>query len=374
MSTPPAPRRSVPFVDLKRQHEEVADEVTAGIARVIESSSFILGDEVRRFEQAFATFSGAAHCIGVANGTEAVELAIRACDLGPGDEVIVPANTFIATALGVMRAGAKPVLVDCDEHHLLDPRFLESSITERTRAILPVHLYGQVADMDAIGNIASARGLVVLEDHAQSQGASRNGRPAGSFGKAAATSFYPGKNLGAYGDAGAVLTSDDEVAARLKRLRNYGSEQKYFHPEIGFNSRLDSLQAVVLSAKLNRLAEWNTRRNAAAARYIEMLDGVDGVELPKVLPGNQHVWHLFVVRVPERDRVLATLHQHGIGAGVHYPTPLHLHGAMAHLGYQEGAFPMAEACAREGLSLPLFPHIEPAEQERVVEELSAALR
>jgi dTDP-4-amino-4,6-dideoxygalactose transaminase len=364
---------AIPLVDLKAQHAEIADEVAVGFARVIADTAFILGPEVRAFEAAFARFCGVPHCIGVANGTDAIELVVRALGLGPGDEVIVPANTFIATALGVVRAGARPVLVDCDDYHLLDPGRIAAAVTPRTRAILPVHLFGQMADMEAIGAIAEARGLAVIEDAAQSQGARRHGRRSGGFGIAAATSFYPGKNIGAYGDAGAVVTSSDEVAARIHKLRNWGSDRKYHHPEIGFNSRLDTLQAVVLSAKLARLEAWNEARRRAAGRYDELLADVSGVERPRTLPGNEHVWHLYVVRVPRRDEVLESLQTDGIGAGIHYPVPLHLHGALRDLGYREGDFPGAEGAAREILSLPMHPHLTGEQQERVVDALRRAL-
>ena len=363
----------IPLVDLKAQHAEIAGEVEAGFARVIADTAFILGPQVRAFEEEFARFCGLPHCVGVANGTDAIELSVRALGLKAGDEVIVPANTFIASALGVVRAGVRPVIVDCDEYQLLDPHRIEAAIGPRTRAVLPVHLFGQMADMEAIGEIAEARGLTVIEDGAQSQGARRNGRPAGSFGVAAAVSFYPGKNIGAYGDAGAVVTSSEEIAGRLRKLRNWGSEIKYHHPEIGFNSRLDTLQAVVLSAKLKRLDAWNEARRRAAARYDELLAGVPGVELPKTLPGNEHVWHLYVVRVARRDEVLAKLNAEGIGAGIHYPVPLHLHGALSDLGYRAGDFPEAEKAAAEILSLPMYPHITPEQQERVAEGLRKAV-
>jgi dTDP-4-amino-4,6-dideoxygalactose transaminase len=363
----------IPLVDLAAQHREVAAEIQRGFEKVLGDTSFILGGEVRAFEEEFARYCGVGHCIGVGNGTDAIELMLRALDIGAGDEVIVPANTFIATALGVMRAGATPVLVDCDRFFLLDPERIEESVTPRTRALLPVHLFGQIAAMEAIHEIAAARGLLVLEDAAQSQGARRHGRAAGGFGTAAATSFYPGKNLGAYGDAGAVLTSSDEVGGRLRRLRNWGSERKYHHPELGFNSRLDTLQAVVLRAKLGRLDAWNHARRQAAARYDRILAGVAGLELPRTLPGNEHIYHLYVVRVPRRDEVLARLQEDGIGAGIHYPTPLHLHGAMRQLGHGPGDFPAAEAAAREILSLPLHPHLTAAQQERVADSLRKAL-
>jgi len=364
----------IPLVDLKAQHAEIADEVAAGFERVFAATAFILGPAVTEFESAYASLCGVRHCLGVGNGTDALEMMIRALGLGAGDEVIVPANTFIATALGVLRAGAKPVIVDSDAFHLLDPAKVEEKITPRTRALLPVHLFGQIADMEALGEIARARNLYLLEDAAQSQGAKRNGKR--FFGICAGTSFYPGKNLGAYGDGGAVFTDDDGLADKLRRLRNWGSDKKYYHPEIGFNSRLDTLQAVVLTAKLKRLEGWNNARRQAAARYDALLADLPGVETPRTLPGNEHVWHLYVIRVPHRngrDNVLARLNAEGIGAGIHYPTPLHLHGALKDLGYKTGDFPMAEKAAGEILSLPMDPHITEAQQDRVVEVLRAAL-
>jgi dTDP-4-amino-4,6-dideoxygalactose transaminase len=365
---------NIPLVDLKAQHRQVADEVTRGFAGVLENTSFILGKEVAAFEQAFAQFSGAKHCIGVANGTDALELVIRAAGIGAGDEVIVPANTFIATPLAVARAGAKPVLVDSDPvHHLIDVAAVEAKITPRTKALMPVHLYGQLAPMAELLEIAKRHNLVVLEDAAQAQGAKQNGQVAGSIGLAAGTSFYPGKNLGAYGDAGGVLTNSDQIAAKVRALRNYGSEVKYHHPETGFNSRLDTLQAVVLSAKLSRLAQWNQQRRDAAKRYGELLAGVGAVTLPQTRQGNEHIWHLYVVRVPNRDEVLKKLNAAGVGAGIHYPVPVHLQGAFAHLGHNKGDFPVSETAAGEILSLPMFAEITPAQQERVASELKKAV-
>jgi dTDP-4-amino-4,6-dideoxygalactose transaminase len=364
----------IPLVDLQAQHREIADEVAAGFARVIERTAFVLGEEVAAFEAEFARFSEVAHCIAVANGTDALELVLRAAGIGPGDEVVVPANTFIATALAVARAGATPVLADCDPvFHLLDAAEAERRIGPRTRALLPVHLYGQAAPVDALAALAARRGLVLIEDAAQAQGARRNGRGVATAGLAAGTSFYPGKNLGAYGDGGAVLTGNPDVARKIRALRNYGSEVKYEHPETGFNSRLDTLQAVVLRAKLARLAAWNAARRAAAARYDALLARVPDVRLPATAPGNEHVWHLYVVRVPRRDAVLQRLTAAGIGAGVHYPVPIHLQGAFRHLGHGRGDFPVAEAAAGEILSLPMFPGITPAQQERVASALAAAL-
>jgi dTDP-4-amino-4,6-dideoxygalactose transaminase len=365
---------TIPLVDLKAQHAAVADEVAEGWARVLDTTAFVLGDDVAAFEDEFAAFSRVAHCRGVANGTDALELALRALDIGPGDEVVVPANTFIASVLAVARTGATPILVDVDPvYHLVDVAHVADAITPRTRAVMPVHLYGQVAQMELLSEAVSGTEIALVEDAAQAQGASRFGTVAGGFGAVAGTSFYPGKNLGAYGDAGAVLTNDDAIAARVTNLRNYGSDVKYHHPEVGFNSRLDTLQAVVLRAKLRRLAGWNEARGEAASRYDELLAGLDAVVRPAVLEGNTHIWHLYVVRVPRRDEVLARLHDAGIGAGIHYPVPVHLQGAFAGLGRGPGSYPVTELAAQEILSLPLFAEITHSQQERVVDELRAAL-
>jgi dTDP-4-amino-4,6-dideoxygalactose transaminase len=366
----------IPLVDLGAQHRQIADEVARGFARVFEKTAFILGEDVKRFEDAFAAFTGAKHCIGVGNGTDALELALRAAGVGPGDEVIIPTNTFVATPLAAARAGATPVFVDCDpETYLLDTDQVAAKIGPRTRAIMPVDLYGQVAPMEPLARLVEQHGLKVIEDAAQAQGARRHGRGAGTFGDAAGTSFYPGKNLGAYGDAGAVLTGSDELAAKVRALRNYGSAVKYHHPETGFNSRLDTLQAVVLLAKLARLAAWNQARREAAARYDRLLAeaALPGVTTPRTLEGNEPVFHLYVVRVPRRDKVLKQLNAEGIGAGIHYPVPCHLQGAFRHLGLGPGAFPVAEKAAGEILSLPMYGEITPEQQERVVDALRRAL-
>jgi len=360
----------IPLVDLAAQHAEVASEVEAGFAAVIGRTAFILGAEVEEFERSFAAFAGVSHCIGVANGTDALELALRAAGAGPGDEVIVPANTFVATALAVVRAGATPVFADCDDtHQLIDPRALR--LGPRTRAVVAVHLYGQMAAVEDL--VSAAPGIALVEDAAQAHGASRHGRQAGTIGIAAGTSFYPGKNLGAYGDGGAVLTGSDAIATAVRALRNYGGTVKYHHDVLGTNSRLDTLQAVVLRAKLRRLATWNAARRAAAARYDELLAGLPQVVRPRTAPGNEHVWHLYAVRVPRRDRLLERLLAAGIGAAIHYPVPLPLQPAFAHLGHRRGDFPVSERAAAETLSLPMFPHITAAQQERVVDALRAAL-
>jgi dTDP-4-amino-4,6-dideoxygalactose transaminase len=365
---------NIPLVDLAAQHRQIADEVARAFAGILETTSFILGKEVKQFEEAFAAFVGAKHCIGVGNGTDALELALRAAGIGPGDEVILPANTFIATPLAVARSGATPVLVDCDSvHYMLDIEEAAAKITPRTRAVMPVDLYGQVAPMEKLEHLATKHGIKIIEDAAQAQGAKRNGRGAGTFGDVAGTSFYPGKNLGAYGDAGAVTTNSDEVAAKVRALRNYGSEVKYHHPETGFNSRLDTLQAAVLLAKLKRLAGWNQQRREAAARYGELLRDVPGLTLPSTDAGNEHIWHLYVVRVPRRDEVLKKLNAAGIGAGIHYPIPVHLQGAFKYLRLGPGSFPVAERTAGEILSLPMFAEITAEQQTRVAEGLRRAI-
>jgi dTDP-4-amino-4,6-dideoxygalactose transaminase len=364
----------IPLVDLSIQHGQVAEEVEDGFAEVLSAGDFIGGKAVTAFEQEYAEFVGVRSCIGMANGTDALEMALRAAGVGAGDEVILPANTFIATAEAVVRAGARPVLVDVDDDALLiDPAGVQSAVTDRTRAVIPVDLYGQVAPFEQLPPELSERGIVVIEDGAQSQGAGRFGRSAGTFGTLAATSFYPGKNLGAYGDAGAVTTNDEALGQRVRLLGAHGSPSKYQHTQIGFNSRLDTLQAVVLRAKLRRLRTWNEQRRAAATVYDDLLDGLLGVRRPATLPGNEHVWHLYVVRVRDRDERLRQLHAAGIGAGVHYPVPVHLTPAMSGLGYATGSFPVSERAANQILSLPLFPGITPEQQERVVDILRTGL-
>ncbi len=377
---------TIPLVDLAAAQAEIAEEVRAGFDEVLATTAFVGGKHVSAFEREYADFCQVGYCVGVGNGTDAIELALRAAGVGAGtvvsaansasagtDEVIIPVNTFVATAEAVVRAGARPVFVDVDDDHLLmDPDALGGALTDRTRAVIPVHLYGQAAPVEQIA-AACRPDTIVVEDAAQAQGAVRGGRPAGGLGLLAATSFYPGKNLGAAGDAGAVLTDDAELARKVRLLGAHGSERKYVHESLGFNSRLDTLQAVVLRAKLARLARWNEARAVAARRYDELLGADSRVRLPATLPGNVHVWHLYVVRVPDRDAVLARLHEQGVGAGIHYPVPLNLQPAFAGLGYGVGDFPVAEKAAGEILSLPLYPHITPEQQERVTEELRRAL-
>lgn len=375
-----AEHSGVPFLDLKAQSAEIRDEVLAGWEAALDSAGFIGGAQVNAFEREYAEYIGVEHVIGVGNGTDAIELALRALGVVAGDEVIMPANTFVATAEAVWRVGARPVLVDVDPVHLLiDPGKIEAAITDRTAAIIPVHLYGQVAPVEAIESLPSvvARGIPIVEDAAQSQGAySLRGR-AGALGRIAATSFYPGKNLGAAGDGGAVLTDDPALASVVRNLAAHGSTVKYVHDRPGVNSRLDAVQAIVLRAKLARLEDWNIARRAAAAAYAELLTPLADaglLTLPSSRAGNTDVWHLYVVQADERDRVVAELNAAGVGAAIHYPTPVHLTEAFSYLGCAAGAFPVAEAAAGRILSLPMFPHLAREQQERVAEALGVALR
>ncbi|MEI7592765.1 MAG: DegT/DnrJ/EryC1/StrS family aminotransferase [Actinomycetes bacterium] len=372
--SPVVPGIDVPLVDLAAQHAEVADEVAEGFARVLANTSYVGGPDVALFEQALAEWWGRLHVIGLGNGTDALELMIRAAGIGPGDEVILPANSFVATLTAVLRAGAKPVLVDVDPTYLLiDPQGVADRITPRTRAVIPVHLFGQISPMEDLASVVADRPIVLLEDAAQAHGARRFGAAAGTVGIAAATSFYPGKNLGAYGDGGAVLTDRAEMARRVRLLGNHGATSKYDHNELGFNSRLDTLQAVVLSAKLKRLTDWNQARVHAAERYREILSDHSAVWLPETMPGNDHVWHLFSIRLEHRDDVLKGLQTAGIGAGVHYPIPLHLQGVASMLGHSRGHFPNAEAAAQRLLSLPLHPHLTVNQQDYIAAKLEDLL-
>ncbi|HKR02214.1 MAG TPA: DegT/DnrJ/EryC1/StrS family aminotransferase [Pyrinomonadaceae bacterium] len=348
---------NVPFVDLQAQYRSIKAEVDAGIARVIESASFVLGREVEAFEAAFAEYVGARFCVGVNNGTAAIQLAVTACGLGPGDEVIVPANTFFASAEAVSTAGATPVFVDADPvSYNIDVSKIEAAITGRTRAILPVHLYGQPADLDPIFELARRRGLIVIEDAAQAHGARYKGKRVGALGRAGCFSFYPGKNLGAYGEGGAVVTNDEEVARRLRLLRDHGSARKYHHEIIAYNFRLEGIQGAVLNAKLPHLDEWNNLRRQHAASYNELLRE-SGLVLPKVPPDVEPVYHLYVVQTEERDRLQKTLSEAGVQTGIHYPIPIHLQPAYASLDYKVGDFPEAESQATRVLSLPMFPEL-----------------
>ena len=359
----------VPFLDLGAAVSELRDELDAAWQRVADSGWFITGDELRAFETAFAEQMGGSHCVGVGSGLDALHLGLRALGVGPGDEVIVPSHTFVATWLAVTHAGATPVPVEpVLETGLLDPRRIEAALTPRTRCIVPVHLYGQPADMVAITTIAERHGLRVLSDAAQAHGARDQGHPLGELGDACAYSFYPGKNLGAFGDGGALVSNDPEVAARVRKLRNYGSVERYHHQEIGFNSRLDELQAAFLSVRLRHLDSWNARRRAHARRYLERLSESETLSLPVTRAGAEHVWHLFVVRSPRRDALLAHLHGHGVGAQLHYPVPPHRSGAYLKT-HGNVSLANAERLADEVLSLPIGPHLTTDQAEHVIEVL-----
>jgi dTDP-4-amino-4,6-dideoxygalactose transaminase len=350
----------------------VRDELRAAFDRVVDSGWFVLGPEVEAFEASFATVCGARHCVGVNSGLDAIELILRALGVGEGDEVIVPAHTFVATWLGVTLAGATPVPVAVREDtYNLDPARIEAAITPRTRAVMPVHLYGQPADMDAITAVARAHGLAVVEDAAQAHGALLGGRPAGGLGDAAAFSFYPGKNLGALGDGGAIVTGDEDLAARCRALRNYGSPRKYEHDVQGRNSRLDELQAALLRVKVKRLADWNARRRAVAAQYLDGLRDVP-VTLPVVRDDAEPVWHLFVIRHGDRDALQERLTARGIGTLIHYPQPAHRSGAYAGLTVDPGQVAVAERLSAEVLSLPMGPHLGPEATAEVVAAVRAA--
>jgi len=366
----------IPFVDLKTQFQKHRAEFLQAIEQVLQSAAFILGPEVSSFEKEFAGFIGSRFAVGLASGTDAVHLALRAAGVGPGDEVITATNTFYATTAAIELAGARPVLVDCDpDTYLIDVAALERAITKRTRAIIPVHLYGQVAPMDSIIEIARRHNVAIVEDACQAHGARYKCKSAGTFGTAAAFSFYPGKNLGAFGDGGAVTTDDEGVYNRMLALRNYGSPQKYQHPTFGTNSRLDGVQAAVLLVKLRYLEGWNSARARAADRYRENLAGISGIKLPGSAQDSTHIYHLFVIQVPDRrDEILQVLAAREIYCGIHYPIPLHLQQAYAYLGYRQGDFPVAEAAAQRILSLPMFPEITDQQIDRVCEELLKAIR
>lgn len=356
---------SVPFLDLKAGYTELQPELDAAIKRVLDSGWYILGEEVDLFENEYAAFCEAKHCVGVANGLDALHLALLALGVGAGDEVIVPSNTYIATWLAVSQCGATPIPVEPDAStYNIDPARIEASITSRTKVILPVHLYGQPADMDPILAIARKHGLRVLEDGAQAHGARYKGKRIGAHGDVVAWSFYPGKNLGAFGDGGAITTDDAEIAERIRVLRNYGSRVKYVNDVKGFNSRLDPLQAAALRVKLTKLDEWNKRRAAIAHRYQTQLADA-GITLPFVPEWAEPAWHLYVVQSPQRDELLQKLGKAGIGSLIHYPIPPHLQQAYASAGYVQGQFPIAEQMARQLLSLPMGPHYALEQQNYV---------
>ena len=364
----------VPLVDIAAQQEEIQEELEPSIKDILKRGAFVGGKEVELFEQQYADFIGSRYCVGSGNGTDALEMALSAAGVGPKQEVIVPANTFIATVEAVLRTGARPVLADVDEQHLLlDPESVRKSVTRRTAAIVPVHLFGQVAPVERLEPIAQECGAVIIEDAAQAQGATRFNKAAGTLGRLAATSFYPGKNLGAAGDAGAVTTNDEEAARYIRLLGAHGSEHKYQHEMMGRNSRLDTLQAAVLSCKLRHLGAWNDLRREAAHHYQDLLADVRGLKLPHSAPGNSDVWHLFVVRLANRDAVAEHMNQAGVSTGVHYPAPVHHTKAWHQLGLPPVHCPVAESAAKEILSIPIYPHISRDQQRHVVTALQGAL-
>ncbi|HEY6072436.1 MAG TPA: DegT/DnrJ/EryC1/StrS family aminotransferase [Anaerolineales bacterium] len=364
--------KKVPFLDMKSPYLELKAELDEAYFRVMESGWYIGGEELEAFEGEFAAYCEAAHCVGVGNGLEALHLILRAYGIGKGHEVIVPANTYIATWLAVSYAGAVPVPVEPDPRtYNLDPGRVEAAITPRTRAILPVHLYGQSADMAPLMALAEQHGLKVIEDAAQAQGAGYRGRKTGTLGHAAGFSFYPGKNLGAQGDAGAVLTDDAELAERVRTLRNYGSKVKYYNEVKGYNSRLDPLQAAFLRVKLKHLDEWNSRRERIAGFYLDEMEGIPGLVLPDTLEQARNIWHIFPVRHPQREALQAHLKANGVDTLIHYPVPPHLSGAYAEMGLSRGAFPISEEIADTELSLPMGPHLGLGEAAYVVEVLRA---
>jgi len=364
----------IPFLDLRGPYRELEHDLHAAFDRVMESGWFILGKELAAFEAEFAAYCGTKHCIGVANGLDALHLILRALHIGEGDEVIVPAHTFIATWLAVTYAGATPVPVEPDVSTCnLDPDRIREVISSRTKAIMPVHLYGQPADMDSIRDIAQGHGLRVIEDAAQAHGARYKGQRAGSLGDAAGFSFYPGKNLGAFGDGGAIVTNDGSLADAVRSLRNYGSAVKYDHRDKGFNSRLDELQAAFLRAKLQRLDSWNRRRAQIAARYSAALRGLPGITLQAVPSWADPVWHLFVVRHHRRDALQHRLRESGIETLIHYPIPPHLSAAYADRGYLPGSLPVSEGLASTLLSLPVGPHMDDQEVQEVIAVISSAI-
>jgi len=345
--------KNIPLVDLKAQYRTIEKEIQDSINQVLQRADFILGEELARFEEDFARFCGTEYSIGCGSGTDALHLACRALGIGPGDEVIMPAFTFVATALGITLSGAKPILVDVDPAtSLIDPEKIEDAITPMTRAIIPVHLYGQCVDMAPLRELAKRHNLAIIEDAAQAHGAHDNGTRVGALGDLACFSFYPGKNLGAYGDGGAITTNDETLAEKLQLLRNWGSRKKYHHEEPGLNSRLDTIQAAILRVKLKHLDKWNDRRRALAAEYSQALRELDSVTLTE--SKGDSVYHLYVIRVNDRDKMLNRLHEAGLQAGIHYPFAVHELNAYKWLGKKTGDFPVAEEWARRCLSLPIY--------------------
>ena len=364
----------VPFLDLRAQHEPLMAEFMDAFRQVTEASAFAGGPFVARFETEFAAFCQTRHALGVGNGTDALWLSLLALGVGPGDEVITVPNSFMATAEAISACGARPVFVDIDEKtYTMDPAQLEAAIRIRTQAIVPVHLFGQTADMDAIQALGRRHGTPVVEDACQAHGAEYKGRKAGSIGAAGCFSFYPGKNLGAFGEAGAVTTDDSELRTKVQMLRDHGQAAKYLHAAIGWNARMDGIQAAVLSVKLRRLRAANDARRAHARRYDELLADEPRVICPIAAPDRKHVYHVYAIRVRDRDAVMQRMAARGVNCAIHYPIPIHLQEAYSFLGYRVGRFPVAERCAREFLSLPMYPELSPQQIEYVVETLKACL-
>lgn len=364
----------VPFLDLKAQYLSIKDEVAAAIQQVLDKTAFAGGPFVAGFETEFAAFCGTRHAIGVGSGTEALWLALLALGVGPGDEVITVPCTFIATVEAITYCGATPVFVDVDEKtYNMDPDLLEAAITSRTKAIIPVHLFGQMADMDPIMDVARKHGVSVVEDACQAHGARYEGRTAGSIGDAGCFSFYPGKNLGAYGEAGAVVSNNVDLDKKIRMLRDHGQAKKYYHEMAGWNARMDGFQGAILSVKLKYLAAWNEARRRNAKRYNELLGTIDGVVIPLESPNNEHVYHIYAIRVEKRDALINALGEKDIHCGIHYPIPLHLQDAYKRLSLGMGSFPVAEKVASEFVSLPMFPELDEDQIEFVARELEAVL-
>ena len=362
----------IPYADLKSQYRSIKDEIDAAVLRVLDSTQYILGEEVAAFEREFAAYCHASETVAANSGTSALHLALLACNIGPGDEVITTPFTFVATVAAIRYAGATPVLVDIEpDYYTIDASKIASAITPRTRAIMPVHLYGQPADMDPILEIARVRNLTVIEDAAQAHGSEYHGRRCGSLAEIAGFSFYPGKNLGAYGEGGAVTTMRGDLATMCRTLRNWGEEKRYEHRYKGFNYRMDGIQGAILRVKLRHLEAWTERRRQVAAWYEAELDP-SAVRVPKARPGCRHVYHVYAVRVDDRDRLRDVLAQQGIQTGVHYPIPVHLQPAHADLGYGAGDFPVAEAVAREVVSLPIFPEMTREQVQTVAAAVAGA--
>jgi dTDP-4-amino-4,6-dideoxygalactose transaminase len=362
---------NVPFLDLKAQHSGIREELQGAFAEVMDKNAFAGGPFVEKFESEFAEFCGRKYAVGVGSGTEALWLILQSLGIAAGDEVITVPNTFIATAEAISLCGATPVFIDVEPvTYTMDPRLLEAAITTRTRAIIPVHLYGQMADCDPILKIAASHGIPVLEDACQAHGAAYFGKKAGSLGVAGAFSFYPGKNLGSFGEAGAIVTDDESIRSRAKIIRDHGQEDKYVHSRIGWNARMDGIQGALLSVKLKHLEKWNDLRRQHAEEYDRRLEGIKELTLPREAGGRQHVRHIYSVGVPARDELMAALKSNGIGSGIHYPIPLHLQGAYRFLGYPEGSFPVCEKAAREALSLPMYPEITSEQIQHVSETIA----